>query len=115
MSAILTEMSWWRHSRLVRTVAMVLLVWTATDISNASLCALDSEGAGPFALRKSSGTSIPVQAPGHVDDCFCCSHCVDVQTVVSTSLAMPANLDRTPLIASAPRIFGSPVYHPPLI
>lgn len=114
------DMRWWRHSRLVHAVAMLLLLWTAADLSNASLCALDNEGTGPFpvstgaTLQDSSDSQVPAQAPQHIDDCFCCSHCVDVKALTPAALATPADAQRTPLVLAAPRLFGSRLYHPPL-
>ena len=120
LSAILARMRWWRHSRLVRTVAMILLLWTAADLSNASLCALDNEGAnaGPLGsgttLQDGSSAPGPAQLPQHIDDCFCCSHCVDVHVFLPATLVTPVALQQTQLVLSAPRIFGSRLYHPPL-
>jgi|SRR3990172_8188725 len=115
-------MCWWRHSRLAQTVAMILLLWTAADLSNASLCALENEGTGFSSVGTTaeqivdtSSSRAPVPAPAHIDDCFCCSHCVDVQVLLPATLAMPVDLQQTPLVLAAPRIFGSPLYHPPLV
>jgi hypothetical protein len=114
-------MRWWRKSRLVQVTVMLLLLWTAADLSNASLCALDNEGkdAAAFnAIATISGTSdapAPAQAPQrHIDDCFCCSHCVEHQVFAPAALVMPMEMQRTPLILAALRLFGSPLYHPPL-
>ena len=110
----------WRHGRLIHAVAMLLLLWTAADLSNASLCALDNEGAATFPstdgapLLDSSTTRVPAQAPHHIDDCFCCSHCVDLQTVSTMTVAVPVDLRNLSLVLPSPRIFGSPLYHPPL-
>ncbi|MEX1129831.1 MAG: hypothetical protein WEB50_14775 [Vicinamibacterales bacterium] len=100
---------------------MLLLLWTAADLSNASLCALDTEGeyAVSFSARAtlSGGSDAPApdQTPQrHIDDCFCCSHCVDVQAFAPATLVMPVALQRTPLDLAAPRLFGSPLYRPPL-
>ena len=112
------DMRWWRHSRLVHAVAMLLLLWTAADLSNASLCALDNEGTSPFPVSTgatlSSDSQVPAQAPQHIDDCFCCSHCVDVKALAPAALATPADAKRTPSVLAAPRLFGSRLYHPPL-
>ena len=99
---------------------MLLLLWTAADLSNASLCALDNEGqpmqlSTECASLDSSDTQVPDQTPQrHIDDCFCCSHCVDVQVFAPATFVMPVELQRTPLVLAAPRLFGSPLYHPPL-
>ena len=116
-------MRWWRHSRLAQTVSLILLLWTAADLTNASLCALENEGTGFSSVEatatqivdsSSSQAPVPVPAPPHIDDCFCCSHCVDVQVLWPATLAMPVDLQHAPLVLASPRIFGSPLYHPPL-
>ena len=100
------------------TIAMLLLLWTATDLSNASLCALDNEDASPVQasvmLADGSASHLPVQPVQHIDDCFCCSHCIDVQAVILATVAMRVDLKRARLDLFAPHIFGSPLYHPPL-
>jgi len=113
-------MRWWRHSRLAQTVSLILLLWTAADLTNASLCALENEGTSfgsigtTATMSDSSSSQVPDPAPRHIDDCFCCSHCVDVQVLSPATLAMPVDLQHTPLVLASPRIFGSPLYHPPL-
>lgn len=111
----------WRHSRVVHAVVMLLLLWTAADLGNASLCALDNEGKDSFPMgaattsTPNSADHVPPQTPQrHIDDCFCCSHCVDVQVLSPSTVVTPAVLQATPLVLAAPRIFGSPLYHPPL-
>lgn len=100
---------------------MLLLLWTAADLSSASLCALDNEGTGglPYSaaasLQESSTGRVPDQTPQqHIDDCFCCSHCVDVQALSPSTVVMRVDLQRTPLVLAQPHLFGSPLYHPPL-
>lgn len=113
-------MRWWRESRVVQAVVMLLLLWTAADLSNASLCALDNEGP-PMQLTTghasldSSNAQVPDPTPErHIDDCFCCSHCVDVQAFSPPMVVMPVEMQRSPLVLAAPRLFGAPLYHPPL-
>lgn len=112
-------MPWWRQRRLVRTIVIALLLWTAADLSNASLCALENEGTGAFqvstgtTLLDSSDGQVPAQVP-HVDDCFCCSHCVEVQPASPAALSIPVEMRRAAVLLAAPRVFGSPLYHPPL-
>lgn len=120
VAAILTGMLWWRHSRLGRTVALLLLIWTAADLSNASLCALDNDTASTIAVSQSASLNeapspppAPAQPP-HVDDCFCCSHCVELQVVARPTVANSTPVQDAPLVLAALRTFGSPLYHPPL-
>lgn len=103
-------------------VALVLLVWTAVDLTNSGLCALDNEAAAaPSAATTTiaaagwdAGAGLPQQDRVHVDDCFCCSHCVDVSAIFPTTVVSPVTVLHTALVVPAPRIFGSPLYHPPL-
>lgn len=116
-------MRWWRHSALSRAVALVFLLWTAADLSNANLCALDNEDSLPIsAVPVGAGSALhvgttpppPEPASAHIDDCFCCSHCVNVTTLLPADVATLASRPKTLLDLPAPRIFGSPLYHPPL-
>lgn len=117
-------MRWWRRCALSRVVVFAILLWTAADLSNATICALENEGtssptiATPFTL---DGTVLhgewgpsapPAQAP-HVDDCFCCSHCTEVAGLVASHAAIVAVRPTSPVVVSAPRIFASALYHPP--
>ena len=71
-----------RFRRGARLAAWLLLFWVGVDLSNSSICALDQEGSSAQATSTSEeSTSAPVPShatPAHFDDCFCCSHCVDV-------------------------------------
>ena len=110
-------MVWVRLRTTARTVAWVLLAWVAVDLGVPNLCALEREQG--FAISGSStavapddGGGIPI-APPHVDDCFCCSHCVDV-TQVSGATAPPLADTRVVLPPAAiPFPFGLSLYHPP--
>ncbi len=118
-------MPWWRRSWLARTVVMVLLLWTAADLTNSSLCALDDEGlsatvpvtAGATTIDQGSPSQIPPPQPAkpHIDDCFCCSHCVEVQGLAPALASASVNRTVQPLVLPAPRIFGARLYHPPLV
>lgn len=118
--AILSRMRWWRHSLLARVVATVILLWTAADLTNASLCALDSDEFGPSAavaftptVSDSPTDQAPQPAP-HIDDCFCCSHCVDVQVLAPAIATAPIARREPPAEVTVPDGFGFPLYHPPL-
>jgi hypothetical protein len=126
-----------RGRRLVlRWCATVLLLWTAIDMMAPGLCALEREHeesvvAGAAAFEASAdqpgiaaaatmapndalppaGDSTPDQ---HVDDCFCCSHCVDMWRL--DAVAAPADLVRHFVVREqrpADNI-PPPPYHPPL-
>jgi hypothetical protein len=103
-------------------VATVILIWTAADLTNASLCALDSDELGgafsrEYALTVNADTTDPApsQPSNHIDDCFCCSHCVDMQVLVPAVVAEPVTRREPPLDVAAPHGFGFPLYHPPLV
>lgn len=106
--------------RLARVVALMLLAWTAVDLTATRLCAAD---AVPMAAAFESPEARPDGGddpkPGrpapqsHIDDCFCCSHCVNV-AMPEPLLAVTADTPRR--IASGVRIpfdDGHPLYHPP--
>lgn len=115
-------MAWWRHSRSVQAATMFLLLWTAADLTNPSLCALDKEdarqtvpaGPGSTAFHQDSRTDVPSPARPHIDDCFCCSHCVEVQGLAALGSEL-VNREVQSLVPVTPRLFGSRLYHPPLL
>ena len=108
-----------RKSVLARVVVLALLAWTAVDLSDMTLCALDREStprheASPdsctlsSAKRDNSGSETR-----HIDDCFCCSHCVNASLVVS--LVQDSSLLGLIRFASASHTRSAPhaLYHPP--
>ena len=75
-----------------RVVTLILLCQTGLDLAVPSLCTLDSErlssaatGPASSAVATAAATTprpgLPARPIGHVDDCFCCSGCVEVQPV----------------------------------
>ena len=103
--------------RLARVVALTLLAWTALDLANSNLCALDA-ASQPVSLRQTSDRLAASRAdPGAptfgADDCFCCSHCVDI----SHALTRPARIQLAhpapELREFAPSGSGHTLYHPP--
>lgn len=107
--------------RLGRLAAVVLLTWTGVDLIATQLCAADSvvmvtSRAGAAALQaEGSGDSDPVGGASrtHVDDCFCCSHCVNV--VLAEPVLDVTGDTRRALAArvGVPFDDGHPLYHPP--
>ena len=117
-------MAWCRRSRLAQAVTIVLLLWTTVDLTNLSLCALENENARPSAAAILASTTFdqalhdqipPLPARPHVDDCFCCSHCVELQSLAPPLASVSVNRELQPLVLAAPRLFGSRLYHPPLV
>lgn len=97
----------------------MLLLWAAVDLSNPALCALDGE---PFSVPAAATTIHAVDGAGvpasgqpepHIDDCFCCSRCVEPAPFAGPIVTGPARQriflppDRIPLSDHAS------VYHPP--
>ena len=105
-----------RFGTRARAVACILLLWVALDLGFPSLCALDQTSVPSSATAngdtRPADDSVPDPSK-HVDDCFCCSHCVDVTSMAAPSplvwavgdLALPE--DRAPFAAK------NPLYHPP--
>ena len=110
-----------RRSPLLRAVVAVLLMWTAADLANASLCALDASDMNasvtPSAASAPQQPSHPAPLRGlpspHVDDCFCCSHCVDMAALTPELLVEPLAAALSPAIPAAPTRALVPTYHPP--
>jgi len=111
-----------RRSRPVfRLFAIALVLWAGVDMTNPSLCALDNERAtcAPVSrtMLKADWRAHPDgnAARPHIDDCFCCSHCLEPGQIVAPD-AVTALADRLPAVATQPRFQDLPaVYHPPLL
>ena len=101
-------------SRVARVVAIALLTWTAADLINSRLCALDQWS--PSAAQHSSfGADTPsnTQIPTAPDDCFCCSHDVQAGANINLSVA-EASVAIPPEVLFASVLTPSrPLYHPP--
>lgn len=109
----------WR--RFVRVVTTLLLLWTAADLISPSLCGLEVEArqtTASAALTEgfASGPAGPPPAvPRQIEDCFCCSHCVDVPPAAREPKATIGDLKHEPApCPRKPRNVGDPHYHPPL-
>jgi hypothetical protein len=109
-----------RGRRLVlRWCATVLLLWTAIDVMAPGLCALEREheetaAAATVAPARALPPAGDSTSAPHVDDCFCCSHCVDIWRL--DAVAAPADLIQRFVIHEqrpADHV-PPPPYHPPL-
>lgn len=107
--------------RLVHVVAMLLLLWTATDLTSPNLCALDNEdtpqttASADLITEAPSAPVVPRPAlPPHIDDCFCCSHCVDVPAMARELHTSIVDLEHQAVVSRKPHNAGVPLYHPPL-
>ena len=102
----------------VRAAAWLLLGLVALDLGNPSLCALDQEmpsipvSAAATLDAGSTDGGAPIR-PVHVDDCFCCSHCVDVASAQSPAKLAWASIRIQLPTDSAPLPTAYPPYHPP--
>ena len=110
-----------RFRNLVRATAWLFLAWTAVDLGVPSLCGLDHESE-PSRIYSSSAlmdarstNETSPDAPVHVDDCFCCSHCVNVTAMHSPEILTIAGTDTALPSDSAPIADGYPPYHPPRV
>lgn len=103
--------------RAARLTAIMLLSLVAFDLSSPSLCALDSpspaqatQQAGGDASSKDA--ELPA-APTHVDDCFCCSHCVQPgPTLTPLGLTLLRDTFSPPVADGVFSALGAP-FHPP--
>jgi hypothetical protein len=108
-----------RGRDFARIVAIILLVWTALDLSAYQLCALDRmDEVGSFSDARRDATDTPREpsfpSSPHVDDCFCCSPCVDVGHVQPALVAAGLTPALTSMVdARAPRSAGRSLFHPP--
>ena len=106
-----------RFRKTARAVACVLLAWVALDLGYPSLCALDQE-VPAMSLSAAALDAHPTDGgapdrPAHIDDCFCCSHCVDVASVQRSSALPWAGLPVSLPADAAPLPTAYPLYHPP--
>lgn len=104
-----------KRSALARAVALVFLTWTVVDLTNSSLCALDQEGSQQActAVAPHFCDVPPSSAPVHIDDCFCCSHCVNAVALVSLPEAAMFVRLLPPERASALRLSSRRLDRPP--
>lgn len=101
--------------RIGRIFACLLLVWTAVDLVDHSLCDR-SAAALETGMAARIGQPCPGHAshPSHIGHSFCCSHTVDVRTPFRIALTFEAACLQ---LVEAPALpFASPddLYHPPL-
>jgi hypothetical protein len=104
--------------RLVRLVCLVLLAWTAVDLSASGLCALDREDAllacaDPTTVGNSESNPNAARPVAHVDDCFCCSHCVNITLLTPVVTLTSDATRRLPTTVTRPRNIARTLYHPP--
>ena len=102
--------------RIARLFASVLLVWTAADVCDYGLCPHHREPLGGFAQTAVREGAAQTHAPTDVgDDCFCCSHVVDVRTPFRVTLGYALAWRVSDDHAGEPHVTSNPLYHPPLV
>lgn len=101
--------------RAARLFAAVLLLWTAADLLGHGLCVHDHEPIGVFAEPGYRSPSSD-ESTGHVlfDDCFCCSHVVDVKHPFHLGLLFDIAWTFAEDTLASPRPAAASLYHPPL-
>lgn len=105
--------SWAR--RAARVTAILLLSLVAIDLSSPSLCALDSPSPAQAIQVDFNGSSRDAEpgTPVHVDDCFCCSHCVRPGAMLAPlSLTLLRDTFSPPVADGVLSTVGAP-FHPP--
>lgn len=102
--------------RALRLTVFVLLSLVALDLTSPSLCALDNPESAPATLASIDGDSKDAETPrppAHVDDCFCCSHCVHpTVTLEPLGLTLVRGRLSSPLTDGHFAALGAP-FHPP--
>jgi hypothetical protein len=94
---------------------MVLLLWTAADVCDYGLCPHHREPLGGFAWTgfRAAGSDEEPAVDGP-DDCFCCSHVVDVRAPYRITLPYEVAWVVSDESAGQPHLTSVPLYHPPL-
>jgi hypothetical protein len=102
--------------------AVLLLAWTTADLCG-GFCVHDRERlaasvpAGPHGAQSvgaAAASTAECERDNGPDDCFCCSHYVDVQVrfQVAPTYGVVATVESDAI--SHPQLSASPLYHPPL-
>ena len=108
-----------RVGRVQRFVVLLILGWTALDLGYPVLCALDREQSDSTYYAQdvieppSSSNSETPTSPGHIDDCFCCSHCVTVTDAAPAERTVSTVRQENIAPLTAPLFRTFPIYHPP--
>lgn len=99
-----------RLRKVLRAVAISLLVLAGLDLTTPGLCALDQEGSGQAMNQVATLAGAPQV---HIDDCFCCSHCVEIAcTVPSVAPGTAVTSPQLP-VGQEPFPTAFPPFHPP--
>lgn len=99
--------------RAGQSVVFVLLAWTALDVFNPALCGLDELPFVAAGVALDADTTTPVESRGSEEDCFCCSHNVNVCAIVQVSVSLPTKAQVPAHRVQNAFWTTSPLYHPP--
>ena len=96
----------------------MLLAWTAADLAFARVCGLEKiDTPITGGSRQLTVQSDAAQSPGSdlpdVQDCFCCSHCVNIQQAPFVCESRLVSAVVADLIVSVAPPQVRPTYHPP--
>lgn len=98
-------------------MVVLLLTWTAADLTNTALCALDGSAlpisAGTADFAQNPGSDSTQKVPPHIDDCFCCSHCVEVWALFPVFDVPGRPPSASYALSPPPHVPAAPPYHPP--
>jgi hypothetical protein len=103
------------HRRIARLFASLLLLWTAADVCDYGLCPHHRDRLGGYARTafRAGETEERPDVAG-ADDCFCCSHVVDVRTPFRIALTYQVAWTVLGDPHTRPDVPSVPLYHPPL-
>lgn len=96
---------------------LIVLSWAAVDLSNVGVCLLDAmevRVGGEVVLSSAGPGSTSDAVPPHIDDCFCCSHCVDLGPVGVLNALIETGKVQLPRVAGTTSTDHT-FYHPPKI
>jgi hypothetical protein len=112
-----------RIRRIGRVFAALLLIWTAADLCDYSLCEhsrqpIDVAGSSDSVRQTLTCASVSPRTDAiplcDCDDCFCCSRFVDVKIPFHISLLYTAAWLVEEAGLALPDLPPLPLYHPPL-
>jgi hypothetical protein len=100
--------------RVARLFAIVLLLWTAADVCDYGLCVHHRDPIGSFADTAFRAPASDPDDRAGSDDCFCCSHVVDVRLPFRMCVAHAVARVVADDVPAQPHLRSVPLYHPPI-
>ncbi len=104
-----------RFRRLARIFAALLLLWTGADLVDYGVC-VHQHGRIGLAGDRAYRTPSSAGDAGHGarEDCFCCSHVVDVRLPFRIDVMYSVAWSLGEQTVLAPDLRTAPLHHPPL-